>query len=452
MLLASSMLAVCIPMPPERSNKRLRADTDTNVPPKKKAKNSGYKPGGHKTSGPGGSRPKNSKPLERTVTFIKERESEIDGSKKPVFPKEYKDKALATAIDNAIGSFVPTCYNFKGSWAPSYFRLGKYKVSMVYFIVTEDSDKGRTTWFGWAADGPTFQRDRIRDSYGSMYAAVTSGDPAQGEFKALVEPPSVNNGIEKLERKAWGDRLRIFNINFMKIGPAAPVEPLERPQLVGGIRTVHFIKDRRGTTTGSETRDTEFLPNHEFTYRGLTDAINVAMGSRVTTIYKGALAPLDEEDMYMVYFKVTEEGREPCYGWAAKGTKWIWHGKRIKKEGVKIYATVSFSDLAREFKPHVKPLNSAADDPTSRMRKVWEKALGLFNKNFNSPPPGTAERPSTSSSSSSTFSESGERSASPDRSFWESLGDLPEHDKSNSPWILDAFPDTDGSLGTLEQG
>ncbi|KAF9076334.1 hypothetical protein BDP27DRAFT_1414849 [Rhodocollybia butyracea] len=147
--------------------------------------------------------------------------------------------------------------------------------------------------------------------------------------------------------------------------------------------TVHFIKDRTDTTTSSETQDTKFPLN--FSTRPLSTAINHAMGSLGLITYKGKWAPL--KDRGMVYFIVTEEGSESCFGWAANGTLFGWTSRKHEKVRAKklmTYAAVSFGDpkTQREFKAHVEPPHSDEDDPVHSNREEWEKISLIFDKYF----------------------------------------------------------------------
>ncbi|KAF9075828.1 hypothetical protein BDP27DRAFT_1314570, partial [Rhodocollybia butyracea] len=131
-----------------------------------------------------------------------------------------------------MGSSVPILYNFKGSWAPSLKNSGEW--DMVYFTVTEE---GSEACFGWAALGPVTakaknSKEGVRVTGTTIYAAVSSGDPAtQEKFKALVEPPdSDQDDPTHNKRTEWVNRLDRFNDNFMNVyrprpSPSAPSFP-----------------------------------------------------------------------------------------------------------------------------------------------------------------------------------------------------------------------------------
>ncbi|KAF9059716.1 hypothetical protein BDP27DRAFT_1430962 [Rhodocollybia butyracea] len=210
-LIASSMLAVCIPVPVRPSRKPVQ--TPTTLRPLK-------------SNGPiqvpqeAQARKRNKKPR-RTVTVIVDKTGKTTGSDAPtVFPLDVKARAITLAINRAMGSTAPTDYI--GLYTPSK-ESGER--DMFFFKVDEE---GRGPYFGWAAKGAAFRKDSktgLVVSNGELagtYAGVGSGDPATEETFKAVPPPESDDAREQEKRKDWGTLSIMFDEIFMKVHTERP--------------------------------------------------------------------------------------------------------------------------------------------------------------------------------------------------------------------------------------
>ncbi|KAF9069757.1 hypothetical protein BDP27DRAFT_672872 [Rhodocollybia butyracea] len=158
MLIASSMLAVCTPVPgrdqrPARPTKPTRGREVKESQTKAKAK---------------------AKP--RTVTFIDKTGTATGLDPTNNFPHGIESAALTRAINRAMG-YRASSTNYIGLYEPSEEAINR---NLVYFIVTEEEGG---PWFGWAGQGTYFIRTNgvVRKRRLSIYAAVSLGDPAKAE-------------------------------------------------------------------------------------------------------------------------------------------------------------------------------------------------------------------------------------------------------------------------------
>ncbi|KAF9071591.1 hypothetical protein BDP27DRAFT_1418942 [Rhodocollybia butyracea] len=230
MLIASSMLAVCIPVPG-----RARQPARKSTTPERK-----HKPHKHQTSASGRPNAKASVWLIiytyliptscQTVTFI-DKTSKITGSETETeFPPDAQELALTIAINTAMGamgvgstSHIKPVY--KGLYAPSE-ESGER--DMVFFIVTDEEGHGGP-WFGWAARGAKVgwnndrNKDQINGKLAKRYAAVSLGNPTQKEFTPLVKP----SGYPK-KLKEWKALSDLFDRIFLNPVPFSFTEYLEK--------------------------------------------------------------------------------------------------------------------------------------------------------------------------------------------------------------------------------